>query len=185
MQLLHSGTQHEAKCSSICSVLQLSLVHGIRLSGIPCKDPEFLTTSWDSTISGNLLSHNPFLNNFEFFKSINIGHFFYTLKEAKHGSGKGTLINAFSCMKSGLKNCDANGNAGPIPERTKKLVCSRTFYLVSCFSIWSLWLIIVVISRMTTMKHCKKSIQRTDKSNLLMVKLHMILVVACPMVVLQ
>ncbi|CAD6224913.1 unnamed protein product [Miscanthus lutarioriparius] len=32
------------------------------------------------------------------------------------------LINAFSCMKAGLKNCDANGNAGPIPERVKKLV---------------------------------------------------------------
>ncbi|CAD6224915.1 unnamed protein product [Miscanthus lutarioriparius] len=36
---------------------------------------------------------------------------------------------------------------------------------------------------MTIMKHCKKSIQRTGKSNLLMVKLHMILVVACRMVV--
>jgi len=48
------------------------------------------------------------------------------------------LINAFSCMKAGLKNCDANGNAGPIPERAKKLVvCRRTFYLVSCFSICS------------------------------------------------
>ncbi|CAD6224917.1 unnamed protein product [Miscanthus lutarioriparius] len=32
------------------------------------------------------------------------------------------LINAFSCMKAGLKNCDANGNAGPIRERVKKLV---------------------------------------------------------------
>ncbi|CAD6211431.1 unnamed protein product [Miscanthus lutarioriparius] len=42
--------------------------------------------------------------------------------EAKHGPGKGTIINAFSCMKAGLKNCDANGNAGPIPERAKKLV---------------------------------------------------------------
>ena len=36
------------------------------------------------------------------------------------------LINAFSCMKAGLKNCDANGNAGPIPQHAKKLVvCSR------------------------------------------------------------
>lgn len=42
--------------------------------------------------------------------------------EAKHGPGKGTIINAFSCMLAGLKNCDANGNAGPIPERAKKLV---------------------------------------------------------------
>ena len=56
------------------------------------------------------------------------------MKEAKHGPGKGTIINAFSCMKAGLKNCDANGNAAPIPERAKKLVvCRRTFYLVLAF----------------------------------------------------
>ncbi|XP_066356701.1 uncharacterized protein [Miscanthus floridulus] len=42
--------------------------------------------------------------------------------EAKHGPRKGTIINAFSCMKAGLKNCDANGNASLIPERAKKLV---------------------------------------------------------------
>ena len=97
-------------------------------------------------------------------------YFFYALKEAKHGPGKGTIINAFCCMKAGLKNCDANGNAGPIPERAKKLVVCRTFYLVSCFSICSFWLIIYVISRMTTMKHWKENIQRTSKSKLLMVK---------------
>ena len=53
-------------------------------------------------------------------------YFFYALKEAKHGPGKGTIINAFCCMKAGLKNCDANGNAGPIPQHANKLVvCSR------------------------------------------------------------
>jgi hypothetical protein len=25
-------------------------------------------------------------------------------------------------MKAGLKNCDANGNAGPIPEQAKNLL---------------------------------------------------------------
>jgi len=56
------------------------------------------------------------------------------LKGAKYGPTKGTVTNAFCCMRSGVKNCDANGNAGPIPQQTKKLVvCSRISIYLCAF----------------------------------------------------
>jgi len=59
---------------------------------------------------------------------------FYALKGAKYGPTKGTVTNAFCCMRSGVKNCDANGNAGPIPQQTKKLVvCSRISIYLCAF----------------------------------------------------
>ena len=49
------------------------------------------------------------------------------MKEAKYGPGQANIINTYCCMKSGVKNCDSSGNAGPIPsQRAQQLVVSSS-----------------------------------------------------------
>jgi hypothetical protein len=45
-----------------------------------------------------------------------------------YGPEAATDINTFCSMKAGVKNCDSNGNSGPIPteKAQKRVVCFYT-----------------------------------------------------------
>ena len=47
------------------------------------------------------------------------------MNETKYETGQANIINTYCCLKSGVKNCDRSGNAGPIPsQRAQQLVVS-------------------------------------------------------------
>lgn len=47
------------------------------------------------------------------------------MKGVKYGPGKANILNTYCCMKSGLKNCDSEGNSGPIgSDKAKQVVVS-------------------------------------------------------------
>lgn len=61
------------------------------------------------------------------------------IKKKRFGDDAATELNTNCAMKAGVKNCDANGNSGPIPCRKgqQRVVCNCT--LIFNFSNYILW----------------------------------------------